>query len=138
MSDQQGFPGPEHKAIADIKARFVAALGAGDWDGVAELVHPDFELREPAALPYGGVYKGIDGFKQCLGLIQAAHKTTNLETWHTYFAAEPDRMIGESFWRGIPHGTGREAASKVIEQFEFRDGRIAAITVYWFDIPAYS
>ena len=75
----------EHAANLALKKRFVAALSAGDWDTGASLMHPDFELREPDALPYGGTYKGIEGFKQCLGSIAAAHKTTQMETLHTYF-----------------------------------------------------
>jgi len=129
---------PAHAANLALKKRFVAALGDGDWDTGASLMHPDFELREPDALPYGGTYKGIEGFKQCLGSIAAAHKTTQMETLHTYFASDPDRIIGETYWRGVLHASGREAESKVIEQFEFRDGKILAITVYWFNIPDYS
>ena len=140
LSQGSGFPTmtPEHEAIYDVKARFVDALFAGDWDTMATLVHPDFELREPAALPYGGIYQGIEGFKQCWEAIQRAHQTTHLDTLAAYLAAEPDRIVVELDWRGTVHATGEHAASKVMEQFEFRDGKITVIALYWFNIPAYA
>jgi len=140
LSQGEGVPTmtPAHEAIDDVKTRFVSALFAGDWDTMATLVHPDFELREPAALPYGGIYKGIDGFKKCWELIhQAAHKTDYLTTLHNYFTMDADRIVVELDWAGTVHETGEQAKSKVMEQFEFRDGKIIAITLYWFNIPAY-
>ena len=128
----------QQEALQELKERFVGAIMAGDWDTAEQLADPDFELREPAALPYGGIYKGIEGFKQCLAAIQGTHKTTGLDILSSYFAAEPDRMITEMDWRGIPHATGQEVSSKVLEKYEFRDGKVLAIILFWFNIPAYS
>ena len=129
---------PKHEANNAVKIRFVDALFSNDWATMAPLVHPDFELREPDALPYGGIYKGIDGFKKCWELIpKASHVTEHLDTLHTYFTEDPDRIVVELDFRGSRRGTGEKFASKVMEQFEFRDGKIAAIILYWFNIPAF-
>ena len=128
---------PQHQTNLDVKARVLSALGAGDWDTVAELLHPDFELREPDALPYGGVYKGAEGFKKCLGLIPQAQTSSRFETLHTYFTADPDRIFSESEWAGTLNASGRQAATKVTELFEFLDGKVHTVTVLWFNIPDY-
>ena len=128
---------PQHQANYDVKGRLLAALGKGDWDAAGDLLHPDFELREPERLPYGGVYKGAEGFRKCLGLIPQAQTSTRFETLHTYFTSDPDRIFSESEWAGTLKKSGRQAATKVSELFEFRDGKVLAITVIWFNIPDY-
>jgi ketosteroid isomerase-like protein len=121
-----------------VKTQFVDALFSGNWEVMAGLVHPDFELREPDALPYGGVYKGLDGFKKCWELIpQVSHKADHLDTLRTYFAEDPDSIIVELDFVGSRRDTGEKISSKVMEQFEFRDGKIVAITLYWFNIPPF-
>jgi len=127
---------PEHYTNHETKTRFVDALFANDWDTMATLVHPDFELREPDALPYGGIYKGIEGFKACWDLIpQSSHVAEHLDTLRCYFTEDPNSIIVELDFRGSRKDTGEKIASKVMEQFEFRDGKISAIVLYWFNIP---
>lgn len=127
---------PQHEANHEVKTRFVDALFAKDWETMASLVHPDFELREPDALPYGGIYTGIEGFKKCWELIpQSSHKTEHLDTLRTFFSEDPESIIVELDFRGSRRDTGEKFASKVMEQFDFREGLIVAITIYWFNIP---
>ncbi len=127
---------PQHHANADVKTAFVDGLFKGDWDALVPLVHPEFELREPAALAYGGVHKGLDGFKKCWELIpQTGHKTEYLTTLGCYFSEDPNSMIVELDVKGLNSNTGVRFASKVMEQFDFKDGKIVAISLYWFNLP---
>jgi ketosteroid isomerase-like protein len=129
---------PQHEANHDVKTRFVDALFKNEWDTMATLVTPDLELREPAALPYGGTWKGLEGFKKCWELIpQASHAVEHLTTLRTYFTEDPDSIFVELDFAGRKKSTGEKFASKVMEQFEFRDGKISAIVLYWFNIPAF-
>ena len=129
---------PQHHANNGVKTRFVDALFASDWETMAGLVHAEFELREPKALPYGGTYKGIDGFKKCWDLIpQSSHIAEYLNTLRCYFTEDPNSILVELDFRGRKRGTDEKFGSKVIEQFEFRDNKIVAIVLYWFDIPAF-
>jgi ketosteroid isomerase-like protein len=138
ISQGKGVPQmtPLHEANHAVKVRFVDALFANDWETMAGLVHPDFELREPDALPYGGIYRGIEGFQKCWELIpQSSHKTEHLDTLRTFFSEDPESIIVELDFRGSRRDTGEKFGSKVMEQFDFRDGLIVAITIYWFNIP---
>jgi ketosteroid isomerase-like protein len=129
---------PQHRANHEVKTRFVDALFKNDWDTMATLVTPDLELREPAALPYGGIWKGLAGFKKCWELIpQASHAVEHLDTLRTFFTEDPNSIIVELDFAGIKKSTGEKFASRVMEQFEFRDGKISAIILYWFNIPAF-
>ena len=128
----------QHHHNNDVKTRFVSALFQNDWDTMAALVHPEFELREPDALAYGGIYKGIDGFRKCWDLIpQAGLKTEHLTTLRNFFTEDPDSIIVELETRGTITSTGQPFASKVMEQFDFKDGLIVAIVLYWFNIPRF-
>lgn len=127
---------PAHERSHDAKTRFVDALFANDWDTMASLIHPDFELREPDALPYGGTYRGIEGFRKCWELIpQSSHETEHLDTLRTYFTDDADSIVVELDCRGVRKDTGERFESRVMEQFEFRDEKLVAITIYWFNIP---
>lgn len=128
----------QHHANNEVKTRFVDALFVNDWDTMATLVHPDFELREPDALTYGGVFKGIEGFKKCWEMIpQSSHVTEHLDTLRCYYTEDPNSIVVELEFRGSKRTTGEKFASRVMEQFEFIDGKISVITVYWFNIPQY-
>lgn len=142
ISQGSGIPiiTPEHHATNDVKTRFVDALFSSptDWETMATLVHPDFELREPDALPYGGIFKGIEGFKECWEMIpQSSHVTEHLDTLRCHYSDDPNSIVVELEFRGSRKDTGEKFESKVMEQFEFRDGLISAITLYWFNIPQF-
>ena len=129
---------PQHHHNNEVKTKFVDALFRNDWDAMAPLVHPDFELHEPDALSYGGIYKGLDGFKQCWELIpNAGLKTEYLNTLRCFFTEDPDSITVELETRGTVTQTGEKFASKVMEQFDFKDGLIVAIVLYWFNIPSF-
>jgi ketosteroid isomerase-like protein len=126
----------QHRHNEAVKTRFVDALFKNDWDTLATLVHPDFELREPDALAYGGIYKGIEGFKKCWELIPlAGHKTTHLTTLRNHMTEDPNSIVVELETRGVHNETGKEFESKVMEQFEFIDGKVSAIVLFWYNIP---
>ena len=129
---------PQHRHNESVKTRFVEGLFRGDWDLLATLVHPDFELREPDALAYGGVWKGIGGFRKCWELIpKAGLKTEHLDTLRCFFTEDPDSIIVELETRGTVVSTGEMFSSKVMEQFDFKDGLVSAIVLYWFNIPRF-
>lgn len=126
-----------HRQNLEVKQRFVNALFVNDWDEMARLVTDDVELREPEALPFGGVYKGLAGFRECWDKIPlVSHKTTSIETLHTYLTRDPDHLWVELDCRMVRNDNGEAMDGIVMEKFEFRDGRISAIVLYWYNIPA--
>jgi hypothetical protein len=126
----------QHRVNLDAKQKFVEALFVNDWDEMAKWVTEDIELREPERLPFGGVYVGLDGFKDCWEKIgRISHKTTAIATLHTYMTADPDHLWVELDCTMIQNETGLDISGVVMEKFEFREGRISAIILYWYNIP---
>ncbi|HEX7856355.1 MAG TPA: nuclear transport factor 2 family protein [Sphingobium sp.] len=128
----------QHEANHDVKVRFVDALFRNDWETMAELVTDDLELQEPDALPYGGTWKGLDGFKKCWELIpQASHVVEHLDTLRTFFSEDPNHIWVELDFKGVKKATGEKFGTRVMEEFQFRDGKISVIALMWFNIPAF-
>lgn len=127
-----------HRINLEAKQKFVDALFKNDWDEMAKWVTEDVELREPAALPFGGTYVGLQGFKECWDKIpQTSHRTISIETLHTYLTENPDHLWVELDCKMVRNDTGERMDDIVMEKFEFRDGRISAIVLNWFNIPRF-
>jgi ketosteroid isomerase-like protein len=126
----------QHLVNLNAKQKFVEALFVNDYEEMAKWATPDFELREPARLPFGGTYVGMDGFKACWDKIPTlSHRTTAISTLHTFMTADPDHLWVELDCTMVQNGTGADISQVVMEKFEFRDGKISAIVLYWFNIP---
>jgi uncharacterized protein len=52
--------------VAIVK-QFYDAFGRGDIPGAFALLHPEIEFHEQASLPWGRVYRGINGMQEFLG-----------------------------------------------------------------------
>ena len=118
-----------HRAFAD---RFLAAMRAGDAATMGDMLHPDFELIEADSLPYGGIYRGLNGW---LALTQAVVAT------FAGFRIELIDVAGEGEESIVLHfaisARGRQSglpfASRVLEYWRFRDGRLCRIDPFYFD-----
>src|SRR5581483_7759265 len=83
-------------------------IRAGDRQGMSTVLAPDFVLYEDAGLPYGGVFRGVDGFLGMLANLQASWVDLKFE--HLGFFDEPGgdsvavhvRMSGRSPKTGEP------------------------------------
>ncbi len=125
-----------HRRNLETKQEFVEALFVNDWEAMANLVTDDVELREPDSLPFGGIYKGLSGFKECWDKIPlVSHKTTSIETLHTFLTANPDHLWVELDCKMVRNDNGENMDQIVMEKFEFRDGKISAIILHWYNIP---
>jgi ketosteroid isomerase-like protein len=118
-----------------IMERFKSAVVSGDWVAVATLADSDFTLYEPAALPYGGVHEGVEGFRSCLQKIKATFATISLQHIRTYVTNDADHVVGEFVVHGKVIATGAEYTSAIFERWDFRNRKVLGITVCWFDIP---
>lgn len=120
-----------------IKDRFVAAVLAGDQDTVAQLLDPEFELRQPAGLVYAGVYKGAAGFMRFLEAFGAAYEIESLENTNSYVAQDdPDVVVLEFRFRGRVKATGEAFDVNQLEPWYFREGKVRLIRPHWLNKPA--
>ena len=107
--------------------QFYGHLAAGNIAAVLASFHEEVEIHEPDCLPYGGVYRGIDGVKKLLS--QAAQhldsRVFNVEA----VVADEERVIA------ILHTAvrGSRAPIMVAEESRLKDGKIHRVRVFLFD-----
>jgi ketosteroid isomerase-like protein len=114
----------------DLIKRAYAAMATRDWDSAGDLLHPEIELRPPAAgIDTAESYRGRDGLERYV-------ENTD-QVWES-FASEPRNFIdaGEGVVVVLAHsvGVGRASGVKVdidvAHLWRIRDGLIAEMTIY--------
>ncbi|MGH2922961.1 MAG: nuclear transport factor 2 family protein [Solirubrobacterales bacterium] len=110
----------------EIVRRGYELLSAGDLEGIAPLIHDDFELRPPiAGTTIGAVYRGADGLRQYVADLQ--------EAWAS-FSQEPEELIDLGD-RGvlailrldaIGRSSGLELSNRVALHWKFEGGKARA------------
>lgn len=119
---------------AALKDRFVAAVFAGDHDTLRALAHEEFELWQNPALPYGQVYKGADGFLAFLDAFMATYEIETLDNTRN-FASPDGGVVCEFVFKGKVVASQKAFDTKLIEVWDFRDGKVLRVVTYWFETP---
>jgi ketosteroid isomerase-like protein len=122
----------ENVAIAE---RFTRAVYAGDQDTMKSLLDKDFVLRQDKSLPYGGVYRGAEGFLSFLQAFTKTYEIESLEKTRTFVSDDPDFAIFEFSFKGKQRQAGVKFDTTLLEHWRFSKGKIIAITPHWFEIP---
>lgn len=113
---------------------FLDAFAKGDAQAMEALMTPDFVLRQADGLPYGGVYRGAEGWRQFL-----------LRLGQTWSSLVPGRMtlVGEGPQFGVmadisltSRATGKALNTSVFELWTMRDGKLAEIRPFYWDTAA--
>ena len=78
-----------------VKDRFIAAVLAGETGALAELMDPGFELHHSADLPYGGIYRGADGFNAFLAKFNDTFAIDVLNETAVYLAPSGNSVVVE-------------------------------------------
>jgi ketosteroid isomerase-like protein len=122
--------GTERHNVERAKS-FYEALFARNWAVVNEILSPDVVVHEPAGLPYGGEYRGHDGFKRLMKSLP--------EYWSAVgpadigYTAAGDVVHMETTLVATARATGREVRLPFIESWTFRDGRMVSAIIYYSD-----
>ena len=111
----------------EIMRKFYDHMANANIVGILSSFHDEVEIHEPDCLPYGGVYRGIDGVKKLLS--QASQhldsRVFNVEA----IMVDGDRVVS------ILHTATRGSRTPihVAEEAIIRDGRIYRVRVFLFD-----
>lgn len=107
--------------------KFYEAAASGDPVALAATVHEDFRTEAPPMLPWGGVTEGRDAvMARVLPRLAAAMNLDSIKMESIY--GEGDKVfvtITAETVDGDPVMLG--------EDWTLRDGKPAAVRVYWFD-----
>lgn len=115
----------------------IAALLAGDLDGMTVNFHPEITLREADCLPYPGVFTGIKAFREDLlgkllaGLDLEVEEREVLDASNGIVVV---RMCGKF----TSKHTGRSVQMPMVEIYQVVDGKIVDVDIYYKDAAAIS
>ena len=117
----------------EIIFRFYELVVQGDMAGAEALVHPEFVGEEAVSLPYGGTYKGLEGWRNLLTTVGSVF-TEFLPTVEYALTDETGtRVIVMVSLTGRSIKTGERFATSMLELWELRDGQISAVRPYYWD-----
>lgn len=107
--------------------RFYDAAATGDAEALARSVHEDFRAEAPPMLPWGGVTEGRDAVIARILPQLAAHLDLDSLTIESIYGE------GDKVFVTITAATVRGEPVMLGEDWTLRDGKPAAVRVYWFD-----
>ena len=116
----------------DIVKRFLETAIECDWQKLGSFCHEKFAVRESDALPYAGVYRGVDGFRQLAKMIFVdLFKDFKVEP--QYYAEGDNQVLLLAAISGTGKKTGIPFSSQVAEIYLFEGDLIREIQPFYWD-----
>jgi len=116
----------------DVVKRFLQTAIDCDWQKLGSFCHEKFVVRESDALPYAGVYQGVDGFRQ-LAKVIFTDSFRDFKVEPQYFAEGDNQVLLMAAISGIGKETGIPFSSRVAEVYLFEDDLIKEIQPFYWD-----
>jgi ketosteroid isomerase-like protein len=110
-------------------SRFMTALSVGKLDEARSLLRDDFVVYEAGGLPYSGEYHGPDGFFELFTKMTEAMVLAPGPTIEYLLAG--DTVATRYRLRFTARVSGKSVELSLVEVYTVRDGRIAALDVYY-------
>jgi ketosteroid isomerase-like protein len=115
-------------ANADTVREAWEAFGRGDIDGATSTTDDSAEIVVPETLPWGGTYRGPDGFKEMIGKFMGELEEFNAQP-QTFLEADDDHVV-------VPVGgsartkSGNELAIRALWLYQVRGGKLVRADFY--------
>lgn len=107
------------------------ALERGDIPGMVAALDAEFVMHEPQSLPYGGTYRGPDGFLQALATIAEYFSNVKLTVTETLDAG--DTVVALVHVQGQGASTGQPFEMHISELWRLKAGRVVALHPFYWD-----
>ncbi|MCB1464424.1 MAG: nuclear transport factor 2 family protein [Nitratireductor sp.] len=113
-------------------ARFAAALKVGDFESIAEWLDPEFVVHEAAGLPYGGTYRGAEGWRELSRAVVTQYSDFRFEPLELIESVDGNLVVRFAI-SGRSCRSGKEFSTTVLEFWRFRNGLLAEILPHYWD-----
>jgi ketosteroid isomerase-like protein len=103
----------------------------GHWDIVKQYVSDDMVMHVPAGLPYGGDYRGWDGYLRCfkeMGTFFAGLKSDAVE-----LASSGNKVIVMTRMSGQIAKNGKPISFPITTVWTLSDGKVVDILPFYYD-----
>lgn len=130
----------QHPAFAtlqrfyDAEALYLSPSG-GDFSVIAETLDPDCVLHQPRSLPYGGEWRGPEGFRawmEAFGRQWSALEVRNPE----FYPSDDDVIFSRSHVHAVSRATGHAIDWPLLQFFRVRNKRILELRPFHWDTAA--
>ena len=124
-------PAEKNKAVV---AQFFDANDRS-FDDLVEMikatVDPDFVVAQAPGLPYGGDYRGVEGYLEVQEKIRS--ELLDLSVEDLEIVAEGDTVLTMFRMLGTSSSTGNKYDMRQVEVWRFRDGKLVSLTPFYYD-----
>lgn len=115
------------EASQALMERMYGAAIKGDFDDVLSCLSDDLVVNEPPFLPYGRVYRGLEGFGELIANVTQVLDVSKMIV--DRYVSQGDRVIG--IIRMPDLRTGEHIL--LAEESLIRDGKVVEIVVYFHE-----
>jgi nucleoside-diphosphate-sugar epimerase/ketosteroid isomerase-like protein len=113
--------------------KFVSRMGAGDRSGALEMVDEDAVWHEAETLPWGGQWRGPDGFTRLEAAINTSAEMTVRDSVIIEAGEEVEMRLNLMF---TSRKSGRRLPMDVVEHYTVREGKIHGANAFYKDTQA--
>lgn len=121
--------------LFEIIRDFYTAVASGDMARAeAKLSAEHIVIFEAESLPYGGVFHGVEGYRDLTRRLVASWKRVRFDDLK--LAQGENRVVANFVMTATGRTTGIEVAFPVVEVFDFEQDRIVSIRPFLWDTHA--
>jgi len=112
---------------------FIAAFEQGQVAMQRSLMHPDVIFYSPESLPYGGQWRGVDGWQKLKKAINEVWSELELKISGVVGSPDDTCFVIFADLRARSRSTNDVYVSSVMEKWVWRDGLLALVQPYYWD-----
>lgn len=118
-----------------VVSKMLDAVARGDGEGIMACIHPDIVVVEPASLPYGGVFHGMEEFRdKVYGSILGKFTT---RVGRCELLGDDNKVAASMDITFTSRATGRSIEMPYVEIYTVKDDQVVHLDVYPQDTQAF-
>lgn len=121
----------QKKNIAMMQTALKNAF-AGNFDVLKPLIADDFVIYEAEGLPFGGVFRGMEGYVKCMKGIESFFTNKTLAP-PEFVPAGDSRVLMITELDAEITKNGQHVKMPSVSIWDFKNGKIAVVRPFFFD-----
>ena len=115
-----------------ILEKFLELGHSRDMAALETMITEDLQIQQAPSLPFGGVYVGWAGYLEVTEKLFGKLRKVHLELIETWDGPQCS-LIAHFTLNAISKRTLEEISMPLLEKWEFKEGKVSAITPFYYD-----
>ena len=115
-----------------ILEKFLELGRSRDMAALEAMVTEDIRIQQAPSLPFGGVYIGWAGYLDVTEKLFGKMRKVHLELIETWDGPQCS-LIAHFILNSVSKRTQEDISMPLLEKWEFKDEKVAAITPFYYD-----